>query len=155
MQSGNLTQAQQDYATLSQNISGATQSGINPALQALTQLGKDLQSGNLGAAQQDYSTVQQDVQQNTAQVRGHHGHHRHHAEGSQSASAASQQSNAINQAFGALAQDFQAGKLSGAQSAFATLTSDLQQIGGFFTGGSSGSSGTTAPSSTASLNVSA
>jgi outer membrane protein assembly factor BamD (BamD/ComL family) len=58
LQSGNLTQAQQDYTTLSQNLPGASQSSTNPLLQAFAQLGKDLQSGNLQAAQQDYTTVQ-------------------------------------------------------------------------------------------------
>src|SRR5690348_14876622 len=80
LQSGNLTQAQQDFTTLSQNFPGASQTNSNPVLQALTQLGKDLQAGNLQAAQQDYSTVQQDAEQIAAQVRGHHSRHHHHAE---------------------------------------------------------------------------
>src|SRR3984957_20229804 len=77
LQTGNLTQAQQDYTTLSQNLPGATQASTNPLLQAFAQLGQDLQSGNLQAAQQDYTTVQQDAQQQSAsqQVSGHHGHH--------------------------------------------------------------------------------
>jgi hypothetical protein len=49
----------------------------------------------------------------------------------------------------------QAGNLSGAQSAFAALQNDLQQIGGFLTGGSNGTSSTAAPSSPGSLNVTA
>jgi hypothetical protein len=155
LQAGNLTQAQQDYATLSQNLPNAGQTTTNPVLQALTQLGQDLQAGNLQAAQQDYANVQQDAQQQqAAQVGGHHGHHHHHAESSQSSSSTS---NSINQAFGTLAQDLQAGNLSGAQSAFATLQSDLQQIGGFLPAGSSGASATSGvPAATGSnLNVSA
>jgi outer membrane protein assembly factor BamD (BamD/ComL family) len=179
LQSGNLTQAQSDYATLSQNFPGASQStaattnaaataataGVtttaattsnNPVAQAFTQLGLDLQSGNLQAAQQDYTNLQQNVQQNaTQQVGGHH-HHHHHAESSQSSSSSSsQQANPIAQAFDTLAQDLQAGNLSGSQSAFATLRNDLQQIGGFLPAGSGGTSSTTAPASTGSLNVTA
>jgi outer membrane protein assembly factor BamD (BamD/ComL family) len=166
LQSGNLTQAQSDFTTLSQNLSGASQTsaaststatGNNAVAQAFAQLGQDLQSGNLQGAQQDFASLQQDVQQNSSQqVAGHHGHHHHHAESSQSASSSSsQQTNPINQAFSTLAQDLQAGNLSGAQSAFATLTADLQQIGGFTTGGSNGISSTGAPSTTGSLNVTA
>jgi hypothetical protein len=155
LQSGNLTQAQQDFTNLSQNIPGASQTGSNPVLQALTQLGKDLQAGNLQAAQQDYSTVQQDAEQIAAQVRGHHGRHHHHTESSQSSSSISQQANPIAQAFSTLAQDLQAGNLSGAQSAFAALANDLQQIGGLVTGGSNGASGTAAPPGAGRLNVSA
>lgn len=161
LQSGNLTQAQQDYTTLSQNLLGtnqptASQASANPVLQAFAQLGQDLQSGNLTAAQQDYTTVQQDAQQNTTQAQGHHGRHHHGAESSQSASSSSQQTNPISQAYSTLAQDLQAGNLSGAQSAFATLQSDLQQIGGFVpAGSSSGTSGAAVPSSSGSLNVTA
>jgi len=155
LQSGNLTQAQQDYTTLSQNIPGASQASSNPLLQAFAQLGKDLQSGNLQAAQQDYTTVQQDAQQVASQVGGHHGHHHHHAESSQSSSSSSQQTNPITQAFSTLAQDLQTGNLSGAQSAFAALQNDLQQIGGFVTAGSNGVSSTAVPPSTGSLNVTA
>lgn len=154
LQTGNLTQAQQDFTTLSQSLPSASQTSSNPVLQALTQLGKDLQAGNLQAAQQDYTTVEQDAQQIASQVGGHHGHHRHHAVSSQSSSS-SQQANPIAQAFSALAQDLQAGNLSGAQSAFAALQNDLQQIGGFATGGSNGSAGTAVPASAGSLNVSA
>jgi hypothetical protein len=158
LQSGNLTQAQQDYAALSQNLPNGSQATTNPVLQALTQLGQDLQSGNLQAAQQDYATVQQDAQQQASQVGGHHGHHHHHFESSQSPSSSSSSSgNSVNQAFASLAQELQAGNLSGAQSAFATLQSDLQQIGGFLPAGSGnpgGSSGT-AVAGAGTLNVSA
>lgn len=155
LQSGNLTQAQQDYATLSQNVPNAGQTGTSPALQAFAQLGQDLQAGNLQAAQQDYGTVQQDAQQQAAQVGGHHGHHHHHAESSQTSSSTSQQNSPVAQAFGTLAQDLQAGNLSGAQSAFATLQADLQQIGGFLPAGSSGTSSASATSAAGGLSVSA
>ena len=202
LQSGNLTQAQADYTTLSSNFPGASQSSATAAattsaataattaaitaattattpppaaitsagqttvVQQFTQLGQDLQSGNLQAAQRDYTNIQQTAQQSaqqtgTQQIGGHHhGHHRHGGTeaASSSSSSSSQQSNPISAAFSSLASDLQAGNLSGAQSAFATLQNDLQQIGGFSSSGSNSSS----PSSTASsltaggnLNVSA
>lgn len=159
LQSGNLTQAQKDYATLSQNLPGLSQAqnSANPFVQAFNQLGQDLQSGNLQAAQSDYTNVQQDAQQNTAQAHGHH-HHHHRAEESQQ-SGSNPQTSPINQAFSQLAQSLQAGNLSGAQSAFATLQNDLQQIGGFlppFVSGASGTGGgASAPSSSSNLSVSA
>ena len=165
LQSGNLTQAQSDFATLSQNLSGASPSAAantntavatsnNPVLQAFAQLGQDLQSGNLQAAQKDFTNLQQDLQQNPSQHVGAHHHHHHHTDSSQSSSS-SLQNNPIVQAFSALAQDLQAGNLSGAQSAFATLQNDLQQIGGFLTAGSNGASSTAVPPSAGSLNVTA
>lgn len=180
LQSGNLTQAQSDYATLSKDFPGASQTGATTAAgttitmgatatngttsvaQEFAQLGQDLKSGNLQAAQQDFTNLQQTTQQSSGQqVGGHHrhGHHRH-VGGTQSASASStsQQSNPIATAFGTLSQDLQAGNLSGAQSAFATLQNDLQQIGGFISPGSSGTSSpssTSASASSGSLNVTA
>jgi hypothetical protein len=58
LQAGNLTQAQQDYATLSQNFSNAqtstataTANNSNPVAQAFTALSQDLQNGqHLGRA---------------------------------------------------------------------------------------------------------
>jgi len=102
--------------------------------------------------------VQQDAQQQAAQVTGHHGHHHHHFESSQSSSASSSSNNSINQAFATLGQDLQAGNLSGAQTAFATLQNDLQQIGGFLPAGSGNSgsaNGAVAAPGAATLNVSA
>ncbi len=159
LQSGNLTQAQQDYATISQQLPGAAAAGANsassnPSLQAFAQLGQDLQAGKLQAAQQDYATLQQDAQQNVSQAAGHHRHHHHRAEGAESSNS-SQQSNPVVQAFSTLAQDLQAGNLSGAQSAFATLQNDLQQIGGFLPGGPSGTSGSPSPSVSGTLSVTA
>jgi len=165
LQSGNLKQAQSDFTTLSQNLSAASQisaaaansaTGAGAVAQAFAQLGRDLQSGNLQGAQQDFTNLQQDVQQiSSQQAGGHHGHHHHHVESSQSSDSSSQQSNPLVQAFSTLAQDLQAGNLSGAQSAFSALQNDLQQIGGFLTAGSNGTASTAVPSSTGSLNVTA
>jgi outer membrane protein assembly factor BamD (BamD/ComL family) len=165
LQSGNLSQAQSDFTTLTQNLSTAFQGGAtstasttsttnaassNPILQAFSQLGQDLQSGNLQAAQQDFTAIQQDAQQAAPQAGGHH--HHHHLESSQNSSS-SQQTNPLNQAFSQLTQSLQSGNLQGAQQAYSTLQADLQQIGGFSTSGASASSSTGATSG--SLNVSA
>jgi outer membrane protein assembly factor BamD (BamD/ComL family) len=128
LQSGNLNQAQSDFSALAQNLSGAAQSnftissgGNTTVAQAFAQLGQDLQSGNLQAAQQDFTNLQQDVQQSAGQEVGGR-HHHHHAGGVQNSP---QRANPIAQAFSTLAQDLQARNLSGAQSAFAALQTDI------------------------------
>jgi Skp family chaperone for outer membrane proteins len=135
LQTGNLTQAQEDYTTLSQNFQNAqnttsastTAANSNPITQAFAALSQSLQSGDLSAAQQDYATLQQDIQQQgTGQIHPHH-HHGHGAD---------QQDNQVSQALNALSTALQSGNLAGAQSAFATLTQTLQQLGA---GGNSGS----------------
>jgi Skp family chaperone for outer membrane proteins len=135
LQTGNLTQAQEDYTTLSENFQNAqnttsastTAANSNPITQAFAALSQSLQSGDLAAAQQDYATLQQDIQQQgTGQVHPHH----HHGHGG------GQQDNQVSQALNALSTALQSGNLAGAQSAFATLTQTLQQLGA---GGNSGS----------------
>jgi outer membrane protein assembly factor BamD (BamD/ComL family) len=165
LQSGNLTQAQSDFTTLSKNLSSVFQNsgvttdttttaaaGTNPVIQAFNQLGQDLQSGNLQAAQQDFTTIQQDAQQqlNATQVQGHP-HHHHHAERSENSSSSSQQTNPVLQAFNQLSQSLQSGNLQSAQQAFSVLQSDLQQIGGFTT--QSGGATSAAAPAASSLNV--
>ena len=119
------------------------------------QLGQDIKSGNLQGAQQDFTNLQQDLQQNTSQQVGGQHHHHHHAASSQSSSSFSQQANPIAQALSTLAQDLQAGNLSGAQLAYATLQNDIRQIGGFLSGGSSGTSGVSGQTNSGSLSVTA
>jgi len=75
LQSGNLSGAQQDYATLQQDVEGKVEQGHHhhhhdgggsqgsAISQAFQQLGQALQSGNLTSAQQAYSTLQQDLPQ--------------------------------------------------------------------------------------------
>jgi hypothetical protein len=85
LQTGNLSAAQSDFATLkaafsqpaastgtvsTPSTSGASTS--NPVAQAFNQLGTDLQSGNLSAAQKDLSTVQQDLHNNLSTSHFHH-----------------------------------------------------------------------------------
>lgn len=144
LQSGNLSAAQSDFATLQQLApqpnSSSTQSN-NPIAQAFKQLAQDLQSGNLSAAQQDFTTIQQDFQkqnsqnqavqnqafQNQAGQAGSPGsqpqvaHHRHGGGGS----AQSQ----ISQVFDELGQSLQSGDLSTAQQLFSTLQQDFQNLG--------------------------
>ncbi len=116
LKSGNLSQAQADFATLSQNLPGGPQNTNDEGATDFNTLAQALQSGNLSQAQQAYASVQQDVQQAG-------GHHHHHQESSQS----SGQSSAISQDFSTLGQDLQSGDISAAQKAFATLQKDLQQ----------------------------
>ena len=118
---GDLTEARQDYAAISQNLPGANQ---------------------VNATQQD---AEQNVQQGV-------GHRRHHAFAVQNAGSA-QQNNPIAQAFNTLARDLQAGNLSGAQLAFATLQNDLQQVGGFAPVNTNAVSGVASPPASGNLNV--
>jgi hypothetical protein len=165
---GNLSQAQQDFATLSQNFPGA-QSGTQPAgtanatttgtgtaantspiAQAFNALSQALGSGNLTAAQQDYANIQQDLQQQQASGPGQVHHHRHHGGG-----GGGQQSNNVSQVLNSLSSALQAGNLSNAQTAFATLQQDLLQYTGYNNSGSTAGS-TASPAQTGSnLNVSA
>jgi uncharacterized protein YukE len=119
LQSGNLSAAQTDFASLEQlqpqNSTTAAQN--NPITQAFNQLSQELQSGNLSAAQQEYSTIQQDFQSQSAQV-----HHHHHGGGDQGASQ-------VTQLLEQLGQDLQNNNLSAAQQAYSTLTQDLPQLG--------------------------
>lgn len=126
LQSGNLSAAQSDYATIEQlvpqsNTTSATSSteSSNPLAQAFNQLGQDLQSGNLTAAQQDYANIQQDIQSQSGQVEGH-GHHHHHGGDEQ---------NSISQLFEQLGQELQSGNLSAAQQSYTALAQDLQSFG--------------------------
>jgi hypothetical protein len=137
--SGNLTQAQQDFATLSQNLpggqqtsggsantSGASTSSANtsPLAQAFATLSCDLQSGNLTGARQAFSTLQQDLQeqQGSGQV-----HHRHRFGGDQGSDSASSAQSTIAQAFSQLGTALQSGSLTSAQQGYSTLQQDLQQ----------------------------
>jgi len=146
LQAGNLTGAQQDFATLQQALpSGQSQQNTaSPIAQAFTALSQALQSGNLQDAQTAFTTLQGDIQQQqgSGQVRHHH-HHGGNNSSQSTASAASQQTNPVATAFGTLSQALQSGNLSAAQTAFATLQQDLTQqfVGDLASySGSSGSS---------------
>lgn len=132
LQSGNLSAAQSDFATLQPNspqTSSSSQS-TNSIAQAFSQLGTDLQAGNTTAAQQDYANIQQDAQSQGAQM---HHHHHHHGGGGQQ--------NEISQMFQQLGQDLQSGQMSAAQQAYGPLQTDLQQFASQATTSSAASSG--------------
>lgn len=118
LQSGNLSAAQADFATLQQigpkGISDPTIQPSNPLSQAFAQLAQDLQSGDLSAAQKDYAEIQKVFQQHAERAEGHH----HHGE------AAAE----IQRALHALEQALQDGDLASAKKAFAVLKHDLQKL---------------------------
>jgi len=121
LQSGNLTAAQSDFATLTQNgpQSNSTTQRQSPIAQAFSQLSSDLQSGNITAAQQDYTTIQQDFQNQAAQ-----GTHRHHHRGGGGGN-----SNEISQLFSQLGSALQSGNITTAQQAYASLQQEFPQFG--------------------------
>jgi len=126
LESGNLSAAQSDFATLQQlvpqnNSTTATQSN-NPIAQAFQQLAQDLQSGNLSAAQQDYQKQASQAGSQASQSQATHGHHHHHGGGDNDQSE-------ISQLFDQLGQALQSGDLSAAQQVFSTLQQNLQQFG--------------------------
>lgn len=119
LQSGNLSAAQSDFAALQQlspqtSSTSSTQSG-NSIGQDFTQLAQDLKAGNTTAAQQDYTKIQQDFQSTVA--RPHHHHH-----------SSSGSGESINQLLQELGQSLQAGNLSSAQQAYASLQQEFTQF---------------------------
>jgi len=144
LQSGNLSAAQSDFATLqklqpqSSSTSSSAQSN-NPIAQAFSQLSTDLQSGNLSAAQQDYTTIQQAMQSQATKSQATQGHHHHHGGGSGSE---------ISQLLDQLGTALQSGDLSTAQSTFTTLQQEFQQL-------SQNNGQTSSPSSSNSVSVTA
>jgi len=125
LQSGNLSAAQADFATLQQlgphSSSTSSAQSNNPIAQAFNQLAQDLKSGNVAAAQQDFSTIQKDVQNQAGQM---HNHHHHRVDSSEL--SASSGTSAIDQLLTQLGQSLQAGNLSAAQQAYSTLLQDFQ-----------------------------
>jgi len=85
LQSGNLSAAQSDFATLQKTFSpsssstaaGSAASSSNTVAQAFNQLATDLQSDNLSAAQKDFSALQQDVKNLGGPVATNRFHHYH------------------------------------------------------------------------------
>jgi hypothetical protein len=146
--SGNLRRRKR-FATLqSDNPQLASATSTQPGGTAIAtqfkQLSNDLQAGNLSGAQQDFASLQQSIQTRGGGGGGHH-HHVHSQDSSDS-------QNPVASAFAQLGQALQAGNLSTAQSAYATLQQDfLQQQGSAST--VSGTSGST--NSNGSLSVSA
>ena len=162
LQSGNLSQAQSDFASLQQLLPGGQQSSLltpvssaqssNPLATAVSQLAQDLKSGNLTAAQSDFATVQQDLQQGGPQAGTAHGHHHRHHQSDGDSGQSSGQPNPISTLFGQLGQDLQSGNLSAAQQAYSSLQQDFQQ---FALNNSSTTSGAPTGASGANFSVSA
>jgi hypothetical protein len=110
--SGNLTQAETDFVTLSQ--SAASQfSSSSPVGQALNSIGQALQSGNLSAAQQAFASL--------TKVAPNAVHHHSHVPPT---------GNNLTQDFNQLGQALQSGNLSAAQQAFAAIQQVWQQMSG-------------------------
>jgi hypothetical protein len=167
LQSGNLTQAQSDFATLTKDLPSNLQStaatattaagGTTPTntlAKSFQTLGQDLQAGNLSAAQSDFATIQQDVQQGSGQAGGHH----HHHHGGGGGASTQQPTNTLQQDFGALGQALQSGSLTSAQQAYSTFQADLQQQFPNFsaaTGSSTGDASSTSCASGGTVNVTA
>src|SRR5258707_12436105 len=88
LQSGNLSQAQSDFASLQQLLPGGQQSSLltpvssaqssNPLATALSQLSQHLKSRHVTPAQSDVPTVPQDLQRAGPQRGAAHGPHDHH-----------------------------------------------------------------------------
>ncbi len=113
LQSGNLSAAQTDFASLEKLQPSSTPASSNPIAQAFNQLSTDLQSGNLSAAQQDYSNIQQHFQSRAA--------HMHHHQGGGGGG-----DNTISQLMDQLGQALQSGNLTAAQQSYTTLQQDFQ-----------------------------
>ena len=158
LQSGNLAQAQSDFASLQKNLPGqqsastAASTATSTLTQAVAQLAQDLKSGNLAAAQSDIAAVQQDAQQASAVQGAPHGHHHHHGTEGQDSTQSSSQQAAIQTLFSQLGQSLQTGNLSGAQQAYSTLQQDFLQSG--FGGGASSTGSSASASGNSGLNIS-
>jgi hypothetical protein len=132
LQSGNLSAAKSDFATLQAAVSqpatttGSTSAGSpsNPVAQAFNQLGTDLQSGSLSAAQKDFSTLQQDLQNHLSSDHFHHHHHLNSGGGS----GDSNSQNSLLQDLNQIGQSLTSSNLAGAQQAYATLQQQLQRF---------------------------
>ena len=123
LQSGNLSAAQADFATLQKLLpqnSSTSATENDPVAQAFNQLSQDLQSGNLSAAQQAYASIQQDFQAQAGRTEGHGHHHHHQFDG---------EAGNFGQLLSQLGQALQSGNLSQAQQLFATLQQDFGQGG--------------------------
>ena len=91
LQSGNIANAQQDFQSLMQGLSGSSSAAVASSTgssstsgtslsQDLTALGSALQSGNLTAAQQAFQTLTQGLQSLQQTQGAHHHHHHHHSQ---------------------------------------------------------------------------
>ena len=128
LQSGDISAAQSDFATLQQLVpklnssavptTDATQTSTavqstDPRVQAFAQLGKDLQSGDLSAARQDYASIVKIFEAGAQKM-----HADHHSNG---------ETSTVKQLFQQLGQALQSGDLSAARHAFSSIQKAFQQ----------------------------
>jgi hypothetical protein len=134
LQSGNLSAAQSDFATLQKafsqtagtTASSSATSASSPATQAFNQLASDLQSGNLAAAQKDFSTARQQLKNQYKLPVDRFPYHSHPVGGGGSPTSGGL--SPLLQELGQVGQNLTSNNLSGAQQAYATLQQDLQQF---------------------------
>jgi hypothetical protein len=134
LQSGSLSAAQSDFASLqaafsssptttasTSTASTSTASTSNPVAQAFNQLASDLKSGDLSGAQKAVSTLQQDLgSKDDSSATRMHNHHRFSA-----GVGASNSQNPLLQQITQLGQDLSSGDLSAAQQAYAALQTQV------------------------------
>jgi hypothetical protein len=131
LQSGNLSAAQSDFASLQAEFSQSstttgssnnpvTGSTASPIAQTFNQLDSDLQSGNLSAAQKDFSTVQQDLQNRGRAIP----FNSHYLGGGSNTGA----QNTLLQSLNQTGQSLSSTSLAGAQQAYASLQQELQEF---------------------------
>jgi len=128
LQSGNISAAQSDFATLQQAFSqpastiassptSNSSSTSSPVAQAFNQLASDLQSGNLSAAQKDYTTAQQDLRIQGGPSKGHF----HHHNSLKSEGADSSNQNSLLQDLSQIGQSIVSGSIAAAQQAYSAM----------------------------------
>jgi hypothetical protein len=143
LQAGKLTQAKIDFAGLQRNGQTVGSQNFSTGLaSAFKQLSQDLQAGNLTGAKQDYAKIQQDFKQqstNTVSV------HRRRSSGGSQDSFSSQ--NPVDQLFSQVGQSVQSSGAANAQTAYASLQQEFQQLGTTPTSSSSASGSATTASS--------
>jgi len=160
LQTGNLSAAQSDFASLqaafsapatttgsatssasSDSAASTSSTASSPVNQAFNQLASDLQSGNLSAAQKDFSTVQQGLNgQNLAgptSIFGSRFHHHGHPIEAGSGSGDPNSQYSLLQDLNQIGQNLASSNLAGAQQAYSTLQQQMQE---FALGGASLSS---------------
>ncbi len=127
LKAGDLTQAQSDYATLTNDISAAQLQSNDKLTQDLSALGAALKAGNLADAQAAFKTLAHDLRQSG---RMHHNRLDPRDGGPQPTdSAAAPARDPIAQAFKALKNALQSGDINSAQEAYSTLQQVLEQFG--------------------------
>jgi hypothetical protein len=124
LQSGNLSAAQTDFATLQQASAASIKyaRGNDPVTQALNQLQTDVQSGNL-VGTPPHPAPGAPIAQQPLQAPGAHGHHHHH--GPTEAGPADPAYPVSGQGIDQLGQALQSNNLSAAQQAYNSVMQGL------------------------------